>query len=226
MPKAVKKKKSVWRGTVAILGFDVSMSSIAGAAVGYDSVMKSWKGPVCNISRWLSDDDYFSRLNDAAHADRHVHALIAQLGVFPELHEIHIGVEEPWPFGIVKRAESGWLKQQAQVSGAFLGGLVRYGYRNVFEINSMSWRSLVADDLGITTHFKSWNADDQGKFRAKQWAEEVKGWNFNFPDLIQKSKVGKIDKPEGSRAKPVQAADQYDALAICEYMRTEVRRGL
>lgn len=223
MRKRVVKKKSAWRTTVAVLGIDISMSSIAGAAVGYDSVLKRWIDPVCTISRWSSDTDYFDRLKDAATADRHIHSLIYRLGISPQLHEIYIAVEEPWPFSLAKRAESGWLKQQAQISGAFLGGLVRYGYRNVYEVNSIHWRGVVADYLGITTHYSSWGKGLEGKMRAKEFGQ--KKWGLEFPDLIR-TKNGLADKPETSRAKPVQPADQYDALAICEWMRQEVRRGL
>lgn len=225
MKRRAVKKKRVWKSTTAMLGFDVSVSSIAGAAVGYDQVLKRWMGPVTTISRWTSDDGYLSRLEKACRADAFVHDLIFQLGISPELHEIFIAVEEPWPYGMAKRGESGWLKQQAQVTGAFLGGLMRYGYRNVFEINNMDWRSIIAKDLGITTHYTSWGKGVDGKMRSKEWAEEFKGYRFDFPDLIG-SKHGLKDKPETSRAKPVQPADQYDALAICEWMKGEVRRSL
>jgi len=224
-----------------IAGFDVSMSSVAGAAIAYDAILDKMKGPVFVIDRWTKEDHYFDRLKGAAKAHDYVHSLQAQLLISISPEKVFIVQEEPWPphGDFVKRGDSGWLKQQAEMSGAFLGGLVRYGFQNVSQIGNIRWRTTVANELGITTHVSKWkNPDmpkgwaatlnvapkDLGKFRAKQWATQNSGyaWQHAFteevpvwPDIIESQKHGKIPRPETSRAKAVQPDDRYDALAIC-----------
>lgn len=222
-----------------VAGFDVSMSSMAGAAIAYDAILKKFKGPVFTEVRWSKEDHYFDRLKTAAKSHELVLDLQGQLLLSLKMENIYLAQEEPWPFGIVRGSDSQWLKQQAEVSGAFLGGLVRYGYENVTQVNSIRWRTVVANDLGITTHHSKWkdpnlpkgwaepfNAAprDVGKFRSKQWAfdwdagtgreagfpELVPDW----PDIIESAKLGKIPRPEDSKARSVQPDDRYDALAI------------
>jgi hypothetical protein len=129
------------------------------------------------------------------------------------------------------------MKQQAEISGAFLSGLVRWGYTNVSQMNSIRWRTMVAEELGITTHHSKWKSPelarkynttpkDSGKFRAKQWAlGSEEGMTFaedigfddvipDWPDII-KTKNGNTPRPEGSTAKAIQPDDRYDALAVC-----------
>lgn len=234
MAVRAKKKKYKIKETShgwAVCGFDVSLSSIAGAAVGYDSLLKKTRGPVFSLLRWEKDDDYFSRLHEAANSHEQVMGLISDLRLILDMKEIHIFQEEPWPLGMAKGSMSSYLKQQAEVSGAFLGGLMRWGYRNVAQRNSIQWRKLVADDLGVTTHHSKWrspelaekyncNLKDSGKFRAKEWAltmqlphwvAEIPEW----PDIIG-SADGKKPRPENSHAKAVQCDDRYDSLAIME----------
>jgi hypothetical protein len=217
----------------AVLGGDISMSSIAMAGIGYDATLKKLKGPEFMYLRWEKDDEYFDRLKEAANAHMLIEALLTELGLILNLDEIFIAQEEPWPVGMVMRGgASSWLKQQAEISGAFLGGLVRWGYTNVSQINSIRWRKMIADDLEITTHHSKWRSpelalqynckpSDSGKFRAKEWAlnsgyafqgvfpEEIPDW----PDIIS-SKDGNKPRPEGSVAKAVQPDDRYDALAV------------
>jgi hypothetical protein len=242
-PRARKKHPRATRvQTWVACGFDTSMSSLAGAAVGYDNTLGKLRGPVFTERRWQKGTHYFDRLKDAAKSHDLVHELIAQLGITPEQDEIFIAQEEPWPMGMTKRLQSGFLKQQAEISGAFLGGLIRYGYSQVFQIGNHQWRQIIARDLGITIHFSKWQdpklagvynckPGDTGKFRAKQWAmlnnriqpqTEVPDW----PDIIESSKDGKIPRPEGSKAKAVQPDDRYDALAIMQWMVEELERGL
>lgn len=222
-----------------VAGFDTSMSSIAGAAIAYDGILKRFKGPVFANVRWTKEDHYFDRLAVCAKSHEIFLDLQSQLFLSIPLDKIFIVQEEPWPFGMVKGAESGWLKQQAEISGAFLGGLVRYGFQNVSQMNTIRWRTMVAKELGITTHHSKWkdpnlpkgwaaqfNAapKDIGKFRTKQWAfdwDAGTGREMGFPeiipdwpDIIESGKLGKIPRPEDSKARAVQPEDAYDALAI------------
>lgn len=219
----------------AVLGFDISMSSIAAAGIGYDATLKKLKGPDFIYLRWEKDDEYFDRLKEAANAHLLIDALLTEPGLILDLDEIFIAQEEPWPVGMVNRGGmSSWLKQQAEISGAFLGGLVRWGYTNVSQINSVRWRKMVADDLGITTHHSKWRSPelalehncapkDSGKFRAKEWALDIglttmAGSGFeneipDWPDIVH-SKDGNKPRPENSKAKAVQPDDRYDALAV------------
>lgn len=214
-----------------VLGFDTSHSCIAGAAISYDKVLGKLKGPRFQTIRWQKETDYFQRLKDAAKGYDLVLDLQMHLGVSMEPDNIFIAQEEPWPMGMATGKTSGFLKQQAEISGAFLGGLVRYGFTNIVQMHSIRWRTMVANDLGITTHFTKWRSpelatmynckpDDSGKFRSKQWARGQKDFMPGFPDQVPdipdiiERKEGRVLRPEGSTAKAIQPADEYDALAI------------
>ena len=216
----------------AVIGFDTSMSSIAGAGIGYDATLKKFLGPEFVYVRWEKDDEYFDRLKEANHAELWVTGILEEMGLLLEMDEVFIAQEEPWPLGMSRGGMSAFMKQQAEISGAFLGGLVRWGYTNVSQMNSIRWRQMIAQDLGITTHHSKWKdpklceqyncaPKDSGKFRAKQWAMNP-GYAFQgaFPneipdweDIID-SKDGKKPRPENSKAKAVQPDDRYDALAV------------
>jgi hypothetical protein len=244
-PIARGKRKRVSKEPTVIIGIDVSMSSIAMAGLSLDTILNEIRGPEFVIRRWESGTHYFDRITDCAHPENYIWNLLSDLKCGNvELENFHIAVEEPWPLGIVGRAQSSYLKQQAEISGALLAGLLRYGYKNIFQIPANYWRKLVADELGITMHHSKWKAQDLGwatpdpcgffnckpgdlgKFRAKQWAlgtygREVPDW----PEIIESSK-GKIPRPDDSRAKAIQCDDRYDALAICEWMHREWKAGL
>ena len=224
LPKPREIRSRGW----AVVGFDTSMSSLAGAAIGYDATMKKMVGPNFTMLRWEKDDDYFARLKEACNSHELVGGLIADMGMILELDEIYIAQEEPWPLGMSRGGMSSYMKQQAEISGAFLGGLIRWGYTNIMQMNSIHWRQMIAADLGITTHHSKWKSPelalahncapkDSGKFRAKQWAltqspvydGEIPDW----PDIIG-GKDGKQPRPETSKAKAVQPDDRYDALAV------------
>jgi hypothetical protein len=241
-----KVQKATRRQTWVAAGFDVSMSSMAGAAVGYDATLKKLLGPVFTIKRWEKNYHYFDRIRDAAKSHELVLDLITQLKMTPEAEEIFIAQEEPWPPGIFRGGQSAQLKQQAEISGAFLAGVLRYGYSQVWQISANDWRQLVARDLGITIHHSKWRSPelaaeynckptDSGKFRSKQWAFEAdttaQYWAMredtpDWPDIITSSKLGKVPRPEGSTAKALQPDDRYDALAVCQWMVEELERGL
>jgi hypothetical protein len=240
-PRSLRKKGWI------VSGWDTSMSSLAGAAIGYDSTLKKFVGPEFVIQRWSREDHYFKRLKDAAKAPDLLHELLHRLGLMLNQDEIFIAQEEPWPVGMVghNRHISGFLKQQAEISGAFLGGLVRYGYQNISQINSAHWRKVVADDLGITTHHTKWKdpalaarfnckPQDTGKFRSKQWALDVMEQQFgelafnaeeipDWPDLITRPD-GMVPRPEDSHAKAIQPDDRYDSLAIMWWHFQQLRQ--
>jgi len=214
-----------------IAGFDVSLSCIAGAAIAYDAILNKFKGPVFVNQRWTKEDHYFERVGFRSH--ELVLDLEHQMLLTLPLEKIFIAEEEPWPFGLIKGGDSGWLKQQAEMSGGFLGSLLHYGFRNVSQMNTIRWRQMVANDLGITTHVSKWKEPklcmlynctpaDTGKFRTKQWALAYSAngnyWQEsvpNWPDIIKSQKLGNIPRPKNSRAKSHQPDDRYDALAIC-----------
>jgi len=229
-PKPITTEKD--RGWM-VVGFDTSMSCLAGAAIGYDRVLRKHKGPVFTIERWQKEMDYLERLRQSAYSFNLVLDLKHKLGLTTvDSPSIFIGQEEPWPLGLAGGSTSSYLKQQAEISGAFMAGVLRFGYTNFVQMNSMRWRKLIADDLGITTHHSKWrdpelvkmfncSPSDTGKFRTKQWAlgyapfsERFKEPVPDLPDIIER-KEGKMPRPEGSVAKAVQPADEYDALAVC-----------
>jgi len=122
------------------------------------------------------------------------------------------------------------LKQQAEMSGALLAGLLRYGYRNIYQIHNAWWRKIVADDLGITTHHSKWGKGIIGKMRPKEWSlGAFNNYNAEFPndvplwpDLIADSKNGgRKAQPEGSRASPLQPDDRYQALPMALWVMRE-----
>lgn len=217
----------------AVLGFDISMSSLAAAGIGYDATLKKFKGPEFVYLRWEKEDEYFDRLKEAAQGELWVGAILEQLGLILGMDEVFIAQEEPWPLGMIRGGLSAYLKQQAEISGAFLSGLVKWGYTNVSQMNSIRWRQMVAQDLGITTHHTKWKSPelalqyncapkDSGKFRAKEWATSERGYAFmgafeneipDWPDIIH-SKDGNKPRPEGSTAKAIQPDDRYDSLAV------------
>jgi hypothetical protein len=212
-----------------VVGFDTSMSALSGAAFGYDEALKRFKGPVFSTTRWDTSVEYFDRIRAASRSHELVLDLLVQMKLNLENDEIWIAQEEPWPMGMTMGKSSSYMKQQAEISGAFLAGLTRYGYPNIAQMNSIRWRQMVAADLGITIHHTKWRSSelalkyncapkDSGKFRSKQWARswpmrEFKNEIPDFPDII-KSRDGNKPRPEGSKAKAFQPADEYDALAI------------
>jgi hypothetical protein len=179
-------------------------------------------------------------MRDCAKGFSFLNHVLNEVKFFGSDTDVWVAVEEPWPLGSVGRFQSSALKQQAEISGAFLGGLLRYGIRNLFQIPANSWRKLVADDLGITIHHSKWKdpalceiyhclPKDVGKFRAKQWALEKNFvGNFEVPDWpeIINTKKGRVPKPKDSRARAIQCDDRYDSLAILEWMRAEWLRSL
>lgn len=240
-PSRARKKKADRKSgfrTVewAAVGVDVSMASISLAGIAKTSEGKIRTGAVS--LRWSHGTDYFERLKSAAKCHDLVHDLFIEMKVMAELNEIYFAVEEAVAISYIKRGESGWVKQQLQLSGALLGGLVRYGYVNIVEIQANQWRKIVADDLGITIHTSKWNDESYlslpesfpkplkgqvGKYRAWQWiVEQHPQWDGHWPDIIKTSK-GQISRPEKSKAQGVQSDDRYECFAMAQWMRKELK---
>lgn len=218
-PNKIKKKKK--QPTLVVIGIDTSMSSMAACAKMWDGTLQKFRGPVWHIKRWQKDDPYWDRMMFAAKAhDFILDTVVKMKGAIFDIDEIFIGVEEPWTYGEVGRGRSGYLKQQAQIQGAFFGGLIRWGYPNIFEVSIPAWQALVADDLDMKRSKKSgWD-----KFTIKEWVREIYPEAPDWPDLIQHSKKGKIPQPESSVAKPVQPDDRYDATGIMTWTWDEAQK--
>jgi hypothetical protein len=223
MARKFKAEEASYKGrepTWMVVGFDISMVSISGAAMMYDGLLDKIRGPAVVNERWDRNVHYFDRLRVASRPENFVHSLMSGLhGAVVDLDQTFIAVEEPWPLGIVRKAESGWLKQQAQIQGTFIGGLVRYGFDNIYEVNSQSWKKVVADELGVKVQ-----PSKEFKWTVKQWAIDTYGLE-DLPDLINNTKLGMIPKPATSRAKPVQPEDVYDAMGLCAWMEKTYLEG-
>jgi hypothetical protein len=223
----------------AWIGIDLSLNALAMAGLGWDSVLKKYVGPCFVSVQWHKQDHYFTRLHDLSLVQNRISTLMYDMKMFINLENIYIAQEEPWPLGLASRSvgQSQTLKQQAEMSGALLAGLLRYGYRNIFQINAAWWKKIVADDLGITIHYSKWGKGLQGKMRPKEWALAgnhgwgSRKWHNEFPnkvpvwpDLIADSKNGgRKPKPENSRAKPLQPDDRYQALPMALWVMREER---
>lgn len=226
-----KKAEIVW------IGGDISLSSISLAGLARTQDGKLRVGAISK--RWTKDVDYFVRMKEAAKAHEFVHDLMAELRISAELEQMTFAIEEAVAISYLKKGDSSWIKQQLQISGAFIGGLLRWGYNDIVEIQANKWRGLVAADLGITTHASKWNTEDVlklpsgfhaqpkgiGKFRAQQWVMKFHPkWDGHWPDIVT-TKDGQVPRPESSKAAGVQSDDRYEALAMAEWLRREIRRG-
>jgi hypothetical protein len=226
--KAVDRHARSW----AAIGADTSMTSVAVVAIGYDAILDKIVGPKYADMRWMPEDDYFKRLGQAAKG----YDLILDVlgGLVIPTHRVYIAAEEPFFYGAVKRQQSGWLKQQAEVAGAFKGGLARYGYLNIYEINNSQWHAALRKD-GVefeiapkgSPEIDKKLARERNKFLVKTWAIKAFGLP-DLPDLVASKSGAKIPRPEsgyGAKAKAVQPNDIYDAAACCAWMQNEIESG-
>ncbi|SRR5580765_521512 len=220
------------------IGIDTSTYSISGAAI---AMQIGELTPVrTHTIRWEKGTDYFKRMRDASMAHDFIHELLGPF-VGPKDEEVFIAIEEPVSYGHLQRMQSQSVKQQIQIQGSLMGGLLRWGWQNIFEIQSNQWRKIIADDLGITTHKSKYQSEEflplpkgyhvaptaVGKFRSKQWVEqEHPDWDGKWPDLISHNKLGVIAKPETSKAASFQPDDRYDALAMMDWMRRELDKSM
>jgi hypothetical protein len=188
------------------------MTSISIACEAYDSVLDKLLGPVTKSVRWERNVHYYERMAVASKAHNLILDAVSGTGVVQmAADKVFIAIEEPWPMGIVKRAKSGWLKQQAQIQGAVLGSLLRYGWQNIYEVNNQAWKNIVRMDLEM---------GKVDKFDVKAWALALYPNLPDLPDLIESSK-GLIPRPANSKAKAKQPDDIYDAVAIMSWLEAE-----
>lgn len=208
----------------AVVGVDTSMSSIAAVALGYDATLDKMVGPAHKDMRWYTEDDYFKRLGQAAKGHDLILDVLKDIWVV-DLARVVIVCEEPWFFGAVKRQQSAWLKQQAEVSGSFKGSLARYGFPLIYEINNQQWKKSLREE-GV--EFAPGNKSDPDmKWKVKRWAVETLGLP-DLPDLVKDRNSSKIPRPEsgyGAKAKAIQPDDIYDAAALCMWGFHEVLEG-
>jgi hypothetical protein len=196
----------------AVIGVDTSLSSLVGVGMAYDSVLDKQRGPGICSRRFERDVHYLERVKAAAEAHIFVSDVLSDIGPMTiPLENIYIAVEEAWPAQLAKKGDSAWLREQAMMVGAFLGGLVRYGYWNVYVVNNQVWKKPIRVETEIG------NPD---KWDVKAWAIEAYGLP-DLPDLIDHSTRGLIPRPEKSKAKARQPNDIYDAAGIMAWMNDE-----
>src|ERR1041385_3766103 len=146
--KPVSGKTRWTRAEYVCIGVDISMSSISlgGIAKTKDGKIRTGAFAV----RWQKGTAYFDRMKEAARAQDVVDGLMEALKVMAEPEDVYFAIEEAVSFGHLQRHASNSMKQQVQISGAFIGGLLKWGWPNIIEIQANHWRKIVADDLGIT----------------------------------------------------------------------------
>lgn len=209
------KKPHGKKPSVIALGFDLSPSSLSGCAQAWDGPMVEMLGPVWFRFPWEKGTPHFDKLKYLAQAHDAVYHLIAELNVIVDLPYVYIGVEDLPP----RLHGSQRFREQAELIGAFLGGLLRWGYANVSLINARSWQALVANDLGMKAN------KDFNKWHVKNWARETYDAP-KWPDLIRTGKSGLIPKPKGSKAMPEQPDDRYDSTAIMTATWDAIPKGV
>lgn len=196
------------------LGWDTSMTSVACVGTGYDAILRKHVGPAYGDIRWMPEDDYFPRLGAAAKSHDVALHVLGDLGIPLPYARVFMAFEEPVPYGMIKKAGmSGWIKQQCEVAGAVKGSLFRYGFVNLSEINNSQWRKVLRNE-GVTLPKGS-----DAKWEVKKWAIKAFGLP-DLPDLVKAKSGAKIPRPEtgfGSKAKPIQPNDVYDAAAVCAW---------
>ena len=205
------------------VGVDTSLSSISIGGIAKTTDGKIRAAAVAK--RWDRGVDYLAKIEQAAKGHEIVHELFIALKVEPNLDEVHIVIEEPVSIGHLQRSHSMHMKQQIEIEGSFLGSILRWGWKDVWQIQAQQWQKYVASDLGITTHHSRWNpTKKEGKFRAKEWIEKFHPkWDGKWPDLISHSKLGLIPRPDSSKARGQQSDDRYEAIAMAHFRRQELK---
>jgi len=223
--KTRKLSKKPWsRVKWVCVGIDSSYYSIS---IGGIAKTKDGKIRAAAVAkRWTKDDHYFKRLEDAAMVHHLMMELFQIMKVEPQLDEVFIVHEEPAAISHIQKGASGVVKQQIEIGGAMLGGLLRWGWKEIWQIPATKWQAVIAKDLGITAHHSKWNpTKKEGKFRAKEWVEKFHPkWDGHWPDIIRHSKLGMIPRPDTSKARGEQSDDRYEALAIAYFMRMELKK--
>jgi hypothetical protein len=230
LKRNIKRASDSW----AAVGGDISMSSIALVAIAYDAVLDKMVGPTWVEKRWMPDTDYYERLADAANGAQMMFSVLSKLWVI-EPDQVYLAIEEPFHYGAVQRGIGGWVKQQAEINGAFKGALAKYGYRHIYEINNSQWRKVLhrTDGIEFTVAKRGMGQAEKrdialgNKFKVKDWAMAAYGLP-DLPDLVKAKEGGKIPRPAegfGAKAKAEQPNDIYDAAACLAYMQDAIERG-
>jgi hypothetical protein len=221
-PGRQKRRESAQAGSWAAVGIDTSMTAISMVGIGYDSVLGKMTKVRLTDCRWPGDMDYIQRLASAAKTHE---MMFDVLPINCPLDRVWIAQEEPVPMGMIgaRRGnfQSGWIKQQCEVSGAVLGSLAKYGYPNIFQINNSQWRSAVKKEGQVI------RKGPEGKWDVKAWAIQAYGLP-DLADLVAGKNGGKIPRPEsgyGAKAKAVQPDDIYDAAACLAWMTNHIEEG-
>lgn len=203
----------------AAVGVDTSLTSIAVTGVAYDAVLMRKLSIQWASTRWYPDDDYFLRLGQAADGYNLVLDVLRKLWVIKP-DRVYVALEEPWYYSSAKFRQSQWLKQLAEIAGAFKGGLVRYGFPNLYEINNSQWKAVLRRQ---GAKIESQSKDPRMKWRVKSWAQERYGLP-DFPDLVEVAgaKIPRPTQGRGANAKAAQPDDVYDAAAIMAWMEEHV----
>lgn len=210
------------KGWTAV-GGDMSMTSIAFTAVSYDAVLKRVSDVAYGSIRWMPEDLWFNRLEQAARCDKLLRDVLLEVWGM-DYSRVAIAVEEPFPLGMVTRTkfQGSWIKQQCEIAGAAKGALLRFGFPNIREINNAQWKATLRRE-GVTIR----KMNEGGKWDVKDWAMSAYGLP-DLPDLVANREGAKIPRPEsgyGAKAKPVQPDDIYDAAACMAWMQDEIQSG-
>lgn len=221
LKSAAKKAKKSWTA----VGMDMSMTSIAATAISFDATLNKMTDVAWGEIRWTPEDDYFKRLGAAAKCHDLLLDVLSSLWSY-DYSRVCIAVEEPIPLGMVNRKgpnqmRGDYIKQQCEIAGAAKGGLVRFGFPNIYEINNATWKATLRRE-GVEIRKMP-----EGKFDVKEWAISALGLP-DLPDLVKGKNGGKIPRPEsgfGANAKPVQPSDVYDAAAVMAWMQDEIISG-
>lgn len=188
------------------------MTAISVFAFGRDGRMDKYKIGWAE-RRWLPEDDYLKRLRDAARGHDVILEAVKNFWILDSAN-VYIAQEEPVPLGMIGKMAGAYVKQQCEISGAFLGSCMRWGYTNIHQINNAEWKAVLKRE-GVQLRKMP-----EGKFDVKEWA--IQAFDVpDFPDLISKN-GRKIPRPEGSRAKAVQPSDIYDAAACAAWMAEQL----
>lgn len=223
-PGRQKRSQSAVALSWAVVGIDSSMSAVAVTATGFDATTNKMTKVAYADMRWTTDDDdYLKRLADAVGTYNLVLDVLREIWVVDQVRTF-IAIEEPFPMGMASsgraKFKSAWIKQQSEVSGAVLGGLYKYGFHNIFQINVQQWRKTLRDS-GVEIR-----TGPEGKWDVKSAVIE-KFSLPDFPDLVANKKGSKVPRPEsgyGAKAKAVQPNDIYDAAAVMWWMSAEAKR--
>lgn len=226
-------QKKATRTSWAAVGIDTSMTACSVVGVAYDGMTDKIVGPFHSEIRWMPEDGYFKRLGEAAKGYELVLDVVRGAWVL-DSSRIFIACEEPIFYGAVKAQTGAWIKQQCEVAGAFKGGLVRYGFRNIYEINNSQWHATLRKD-GVeferaergTSQSEKAAVRHRNKFKVKDWAIQAFGLP-ELPDLVKSKSGAKIPRPAegfGAKAKPEQPSDVYDAAACAAWIQDMIESG-